>query len=72
LTLKEKGLLFVEQPLSESERLPLGAEEGNLLEHLSSILAIVKEVIERQGARTSYMKTQGVSPGKKRKNGRKL
>jgi len=44
LIIKEKGLLFLEQPSDKICGIPLGGVSGSPLEHLSDILRIIREI----------------------------
>src|SRR5690606_38486084 len=47
--LKEKGLLFLEQPSDDLDGLPSGRGDENLLEHLRGILKVIAAFIEKNG-----------------------
>jgi hypothetical protein len=45
LTLKEKGLLFVEQPLANFDEITMCSENGNSFEHLLALLKVFEPII---------------------------
>jgi hypothetical protein len=52
LNAKEKGLLFLEQPLTDFSKNPMCTDSGKLIEHIYGFLKVVERILEKYAEKT--------------------